>query len=130
MLITDGHHLPGDFVRTALAAKGSDQIIITSDSAPAAGLPPGDYDFFGTHTRLEADGRLHSPQTGTLAGSAATLLQCMNWLAGLELLDEAGLWAVGRDNPLRLLGLSLDSLPAGTVAWENGCFKSIFPGIL
>lgn len=123
MLITDGHHLPGDFVRTVMAAKGLRNTIVTSDVSPAGGLPPGEYEFFGVLTRLEVNGRLHSPQTGTLAGSAATMLQCMNWLASLEILDEAGLWAVGRDNPLRLLGLAPESLPGGPLQYTHGRFK-------
>lgn len=121
LLITDGHHLPADFVRTVLAVKGASHTIITSDAAPAAGLPPGEYEYFGTRTRLEPDGRLHSPQTGTLAGSAATMLQCMNWLAGLDLVDEGGLWNVGRDNALRLLGLEERSFP-GPVVWRGERF--------
>ena len=123
MLITDGHHLPGDFVRTVLAAKGVSRVIATSDVAPAGGLPPGEYEFFGTFTRLEANGRLHSPQTGTLAGSASTMLQCLNWLASLEVLDEGGLWAVGRDNPLRLLGLAPEALPPGLVRYSQNRFE-------
>jgi N-acetylglucosamine-6-phosphate deacetylase len=122
MLITDGHHLPADFVRAALAAKGIQRVIVTSDAAPAAGMPPGEYDLFGVQVRLEANGRLHSPVTGTLAGSAATMLDCMNWLAGLGALDEAGLWAVGRDNALRVLGLPLGSFPSGQVHYQHNRF--------
>jgi N-acetylglucosamine-6-phosphate deacetylase len=121
LLITDGHHLPADFVRTVLAVKGASRTVVTSDAAPAAGLPPGEYEFFGAKTRLEPDGLLHSPQTGTLAGSAATMLQCMNWLAGLDMLDEAGLWSVGRDNALRLLGLGAGPIP-GPIVWRGGRF--------
>jgi len=108
MLITDGHHLPPDVVRVALAAKGVGGVIVTSDSSPAAGLPPGDYEFFGTPARLEPDGRLHSPQSGTLAGSSAVLGECMAWLDGLNLLDGPGLRQVGRENALAALGLTLD----------------------
>ncbi len=105
MLITDGHHLPADFVRVALAVKGPAGVIVTSDASPAAGLPPGDYEFFGTPARLEPDGRLHSPLTGTLAGSSAALGDCLAWLQKQELLDQPGLLRVGRDNPLAALGL-------------------------
>jgi N-acetylglucosamine-6-phosphate deacetylase len=109
-------------VRTVLAVKGASRTVVTSDAAPAAGLPPGEYEFFGAKTRLEPDGRLHSPQTGTLAGSAATMLQCMNWLAGLDMLDEAGLWSVGRDNALRLLGLEAGPVQ-GPVFWHQERFE-------
>jgi N-acetylglucosamine-6-phosphate deacetylase len=105
MLITDGHHLPADFVRVALAVKGAGGLIVTSDSSPAAGLPPGDYEFFGTPARLEVDGRLHSPLTGTLAGSSLTLGECLAWLEKQRLLDPPALLLAGRDNPLAALGL-------------------------
>ncbi len=110
MLITDGHHLPPDFVRVVLAVKGPGRVIVTSDASPAAGLPPGDYEFFGTPARLETDGRLHSPQTGTLAGSSATLGECLAWLEKQNLLDGPGLRQVGRDNALAALGLNPDFL--------------------
>ncbi len=104
MLITDGRHLPADFVRVVLAVKGAQGVIITSDSSPAAGLPPGEYTFFGAPARLEPDGTLHNPQTGLLAGSSAVLAGCMAWLSGLGLLSEAELALVGRENALQVLG--------------------------
>jgi len=108
MLITDGHHLPPDFVRVVLALKGLGGVIVTSDASPAAGLPPGDYHFFGTPARLEPDGRLHSPQSGTLAGSSALLAGCLAWLEAQGLLDAPALRQVGRENALLALGLSPD----------------------
>jgi N-acetylglucosamine-6-phosphate deacetylase len=123
MLITDGHHLPAEFVQVALACKGAAGLVITSDSSPAAGLPPGEYEFFGTRAVLEPTGRLHSPQTGTLAGSSAVMLDCLNWLAGCTALTETELWAVGRLNPLRVLGLDESVLPpGGVVIFEHGQF--------
>lgn len=128
MLITDGHHLPPAFIRAVLAAKGSDRVVVTSDSAPAAGLTPGDYAFFGTRARLEAPapgavcGRLRNLERDTLAGSAATMIDCMNYLAGLDCMDEAALWWVGRDNPLAMLKLSTEDLPDGPVRFQDGRF--------
>ena len=123
MLITDGHHLPPELITVALAAKGTGRVIITSDSSPAAGCPPGEYTFFGTHALLEPSGRLRNLDSDTLAGSSATLLDCMNVLAGLGLLDETALWQVGRDNPLKILGKSLSALPPGLVAYVNNRFE-------
>jgi N-acetylglucosamine-6-phosphate deacetylase len=123
MLITDGHHLPPELMAVALAAKGPGRAIVTSDSSPAAGCPPGEYTFFGTHALLEPSGRLRNLDSDTLAGSSATLLDCMNVLAGLGLLDEAALWQVGRDNPLKILGKSLAVLPPGLVSFANHQFE-------
>ncbi|NLF39324.1 amidohydrolase family protein [bacterium] len=103
--ITDGHHLPDVYTITALRAKGIERFIVVSDSAPVAGMPPGEYECFHIKVVIEPSGRLHSPETGTLAGSSATMLQCINHLASLNLVDEAGLWRVGYSNPLALIGV-------------------------
>jgi len=123
MLITDGHHLPAELVAVALAAKGPGRVIITSDSSPAAGCPPGEYTFFGTRGLLEPSGRLRNLESDSLAGSSATLLDCMNVLAGLSLFDESALWQVGRDNPLKVLGKTASHLPPGRIAYINGRFE-------
>ena len=39
-----------------------------------------------------------------MAGSSATMLECMNYLASLNLLDEEQLLKVGFYNPLELIG--------------------------
>lgn len=122
MLITDGHHLPAELIAVALASKGSGRVIITSDSSPAAGCPPGEYTFFGTHALLEPSGRLRNLESDSLAGSSATLMDCMNVLAGLGLLDETALWQVGRDNPLKVLGKTTSDLPPGRISYINGRF--------
>lgn len=133
MLITDGHHLPPALIRAVLAAKGPEKVLVTSDAAPAAGLPPGDYAFFGTRARLEppapgaACGRLRNLERDTLAGSAATMIDCMNHLAGLNVLDESALWQVGRDNPLAILGLRREDLPDGPVRFGGGRFSLSSP---
>jgi len=123
MLITDGHHLPPELIAVALAAKGPGRVIVTSDSSPAAGCSPGEYTFFGTHALLEPSGRLRNLESDTLAGSSASLLDCMNFLAALGLLDETALWQVGRDNPLKILGKSLSALPPGLVSYVNNRFE-------
>jgi N-acetylglucosamine-6-phosphate deacetylase len=114
MLITDGHHLPPAVIASFVAAKGAARVIVTSDSSPAAGLPPGDYEFFGARARLEPSGRLRNLERDTLAGSSATMLDCVNHLASLGLLDEAGLRRVAFDNPLSILGRDPASLPLET----------------
>jgi len=105
MLITDGHHLPADFVRVALRAKGVGNVIVTSDAAPIAGLPPGEYKFAGADVVSEPGGRIALKDGYSLAGSSATMEACIFWLRKLAVLSEAELMQVGRQNPLRLLGL-------------------------
>lgn len=109
-LITDGHHLPSPFIKVALRAKPLDKVVIISDAGPLAQMPVGIYDGFGKKIEVEPSGRLSCYGTGYLAGSHSTMIECMNFLASLNLLSEEELWQVGYTNPLRLLGKSPDSL--------------------
>lgn len=124
MLITDGHHLPSEVITAFLKAKGTDRIIVTSDVSPAAGCPPGEYLFFGSRVLLEPGGRLRNLEQDTLAGSASTMIDCMNYLANLALLSEDELWQVGRDNPLAILGKTQSDLRIqSNVLWNGKNFK-------
>lgn len=126
MFITDGHHLPADFIKAALRAKTAEKFIVVSDSAHLAGLPPGTYDFAGAKVNLATSGRISFADTPYLAGSSANMLQCMNHLASLKLLTETQLWQVGCDNSLRLLGKKtsiLDRLPGPQIAFKNNKFS-------
>jgi len=116
IFITDGHHLPADFIKVALRAKTVQRFVVVSDAAHLAGLPPGVYDFNGHPAVLAPDGRVGFKGTPYLAGSSATMLQCINFLAAQNLLSEADLWKVGHVNPLRLIGRRLGPQPAGAPA--------------
>ena len=96
-----------------------------SDASPPAGQPPGRYQLFEQELVLEESGLLWNPIEGHLAGSSSSMLECMNFLASLDLLDDAQLWQVGFDNPLRWIGAELDREnwgPWATVEFENGRF--------
>jgi len=123
MLITDGHHLPAETIAAFVSAKGPGRILVTSDIAPAAGLPAGEYSFFGSRVLLEPGGRLRNLEQDTLAGSASSMFECMNHLASLELLCEEDLWRAGRDLPLAVLGKTPADLPLpGNVNWNGHQF--------
>ena len=113
--VTDGHHVPPEFIKSAIRAKGVSRSIVVSDSVALAGMPPGDYDLRGKRLVLDTSGRLGLAGTPYLAGSAATMMQCMNHLASLGILTEDELWQVGRWNALKLLGID-----AATVAALEG----------
>ncbi len=107
MFITDGHHLPADLIAVALRSKGVERFIVTSDASPLAGMPPGNYTIFGgLEVEISKTGRISAPSTGGLAGSHASMLECMNHLAGLDLLSARELWQVGAGNALAALDLS------------------------
>jgi N-acetylglucosamine-6-phosphate deacetylase len=108
MLITDGHHLPSTFIRVVTRVKAPDHLIVTSDCAPIAGMPPGRYVTLGQEVLLEENGRLWNPVENHLVGSSSCLFDCMNHLSSLNVLTEEELWKAGCHNPLNLIGRTLD----------------------
>jgi N-acetylglucosamine-6-phosphate deacetylase len=105
MMITDGHHLPAEVIKTFVRAKGAERIIVVSDVSPIGGLGPGRYEALGNEVVLAESGRLYNPETGYMVGSSATMLECMNHLAGLGVMLAEGLVKAGFYNPLRLTGV-------------------------
>ena len=105
MIITDGHHLPPEVIRTILRVKGADKVIITSDAASVAGLPPGRYSSLGNNAILEENGLFHNPEKGCLVGSSASASVCMKYIASLGILTDEELDKVGYYNPLKAIGL-------------------------
>ncbi|HER34026.1 MAG TPA: N-acetylglucosamine-6-phosphate deacetylase [Halothiobacillaceae bacterium] len=120
MIITDGHHLPPPVIKTIVRTKGPARCIVVSDASPIAGLPPGRYRTLGNDVILEPGGRLYNPQTGYLVGSSATILDCMNHLASLNLLAGDALIAAGWTQPLALIGVDpADVRPRRTVTYDE-----------
>jgi len=109
-LITDGHHLPDSVIKSFIRAKGTARSVVISDCSPVAGCAPGEYKSLGNVARLEENGRLYNPQTGYLVGSSVTMLDCMNYLASLELLEPEELVQVGFENPLKLINMESGSV--------------------
>lgn len=105
MIITDGHHLPGELIKIILRVKGADKVIITSDASSLTGFPPGNYSTLGNESVLYPDGKLYNPVKQCLVGSASTVSACMKFLASLDILTDAELKKVGRDNALAILGM-------------------------
>jgi N-acetylglucosamine-6-phosphate deacetylase len=113
MIITDGHHLPSSMLKTIIRTKSPERCVVVSDAVSLAGLRAGQYELLGHQVVLEEAGRLNDLTTGYLAGSSATMLQCMNHLASLDLVDTDELFAMGFDNPLSLIGLDPGDVARG-----------------
>lgn len=113
MIITDSHHLPAGVVKIMIRAKGVKKIVVVSDASPLAGMPPGKYRTLGNLAILEKSGLLHNPEKQCLVGSSATMIQCMNFLASLDILSLDELITVGFTNPLRLIGLTPKAVKGG-----------------
>jgi N-acetylglucosamine-6-phosphate deacetylase len=73
MLITDGHHLPPEAIKTMVRAKGVEKTVVVSDASHLAGLPPGRYSTIDNEVVLEPSGLLHNPAKQCLVGSSATI---------------------------------------------------------
>jgi N-acetylglucosamine-6-phosphate deacetylase len=108
MIITDGHHLPPAMIKVIIRAKTPQRCILTSDASPLAGMPPGSYEALGQKAVLEPSGRLYNPDTGYLVGSSATLLDCVNYLASLNIVTPDEITEMAFHNPLRLLNIDPD----------------------
>jgi len=102
-LIVDGHHLDPLFVRTAWRALGPDRFLSVSDTTAALGLPDGPTRL-GDQDVVLADGTVRLLD-GTLAGSAASLLDCLRVLVAQTGCSVEEAVATATDTPLRLLGL-------------------------
>jgi N-acetylglucosamine-6-phosphate deacetylase len=102
-VIVDGHHLAPEFVRTAWRALGPTRFLSVSDTTAALGLPDGPTRL-GTQDVVLADGAVRLPD-GTLAGSAASLLNCLRILVATVECPVEEAVATATTTPLRLLGL-------------------------
>ncbi len=105
-VIADGFHLPDNVLRCFLAAKGMQSVVLTSDASGLAGCRAGEYDIHGVAVSVGTDRRISlAANPHLLAGSGASMLDCVNYLvrAGLagtaDAIDMAGVTAA------RVMGL-------------------------
>jgi N-acetylglucosamine-6-phosphate deacetylase len=68
--IVDYHHLPDEFLRRALAAKGTERSILVTDAAAPALCAPGPYMLGGVAVELRDDDRVTLRGGNRLAGSS------------------------------------------------------------
>ena len=102
MIITDGHHLPEQVIRCIINAKGMENVIVTSDASPLAGMPPGEYETLGNSVVLEENGKLHNPEKQCLVGSSSTLNDCIQHLKKLGFTQEE-IETLSSTNPKKLM---------------------------
>ena len=102
-LIVDGHHLDPLFVRTAWRALGPERFVSVSDTTAALGLPDG-RTRLGDQDVVVAAGTVRL-EDGTLAGSAASLADCLRVLVAQTGCTVPEAVATATSTPLALLGL-------------------------
>ena len=104
MFIPDGHHLPDTLLKLYLRAVPLERLVAVSDAQYPAGLKPGVYPVGGLDAVLEPDGLLWYPPRKCLVGATTPLGKCLDLLRARLGLTERECEAIGRDNPLRLIG--------------------------
>ena len=101
-VICDGHHLHPDFLRTAWRALGPGRFLSVSDTTAALGLPDG-ATRLGDQRVVVADGAVRLAD-GTLAGSAASVIDCLRVLRSATGCDLDDAVATATATPADLVG--------------------------
>jgi N-acetylglucosamine-6-phosphate deacetylase len=116
-LIVDGHHLPGEVVKTMIRAKTPARCVLVSDVSGLAGLPVGRHASSGGEVDILPDGRLVvAGQDQLLAGAGLPIgVGVVNTMrfAGVDLATAVELASV---NPARLMGKPCGGLRPGDPA--------------
>jgi N-acetylglucosamine-6-phosphate deacetylase len=114
-VIGDGQHVHPAALALLLKAKGSDRVILVSDSAPPAGLPDGEYSWGGQQLTVQS-GRCQL-EDGTLAGSYWGLDQGLRTMTQQLQLPITSALAAACLNPARSLQIKeIGCLAAGMAA--------------
>ena len=99
--IVDRHHLPEEFLRRAIAAKGIERSILVTDAVAPAMCARGTYSLGGVAVELREDGRVTLRGGERLAGSSLRMNQAIANVmarAGVSLSDAL---AMATTNPAR-----------------------------
>lgn len=80
-LIADGEHVHPAMCEQLVRVKGSSRTALTTDQTAAAGCPPGTFTLSGR--TVVSDGKVARLEDGTLAGSAATMLDLIRLMSRL-----------------------------------------------
>jgi N-acetylglucosamine-6-phosphate deacetylase len=102
--IADLHHVHPGAIKLLHKTKGSDKILLISDSMAAADLPDGDYTL-GTMDVKVKDRIARTIETGSLAGSTTNLLDCLKNMKEVLGLPLEEVWPMVSLNQAKLLDI-------------------------
>ncbi len=109
-VICDGIHIHPAAIRILYSLFGADRMILISDSMRACGLPDGEYELGGY--RISVKDKIARTETGALAGSTSTLLDCVK--KAIEFgICEADAFKMASETPAKMLGLNCGRLEVG-----------------
>jgi N-acetylglucosamine-6-phosphate deacetylase len=117
-LIADGHHLPVSVLRAMIRAKQVDRLVMTADTGPLAGLPPGTYPSWGQSFEVLPSGKIVIPGTPYLAGSGSALRDCVQHLLFHRLATESDVEKMASLTPRRFLQLPIPVFSVGS-PWKD-----------
>ena len=109
-LICDGVHVHPAMVRLLIKLYGTDRVVLISDAMRATGLGDGAYDF-GGQTITVTDGKAYT-EGGNLAGSTATLLDCVRCAISFGIPEEDAV-KMATAVPAELMGLNKGRIAVG-----------------
>lgn len=113
-MIADGSHLPDSVLRSFLAAKGTDNIVLTCDASGLAGCEAGSYSIHGVGVEVGEDKRICVADTpGLLAGSAASTLDCVSYLVRSGMTSLADAIDMAGQTAARVIGLERSNMRRG-----------------
>ena len=103
--IADGHHLPQDVLQVMLRTKGVGRSVLVSDSVALAGMAAGTYNTpVGGLVELRPDGKLCLVGSGLLAGSTASLAQCIRHVVRMTAIPLHDALTMATANPGHFAG--------------------------
>ncbi|SES99720.1 N-acetylglucosamine-6-phosphate deacetylase [[Clostridium] polysaccharolyticum] len=102
-LICDGNHLHPSVIRGAWKQYGRERIVLISDSTMATGLADGEYTLGGQSVYCK--GKKVTLRSGTLAGSASNLMDCVKYLCKELNFPLEDILPCATINPAKVLGL-------------------------
>jgi N-acetylglucosamine-6-phosphate deacetylase len=103
-LVTDGVHVAPEVVRMVFETVGPAHIALVSDAMAATGLGDGTY-LLGRLEVVVSDGTARLSSTGAIAGSTATLADCVRWSVEVAGVAEDDARRASTTTPARALGL-------------------------
>ena len=108
-VICDGIHVPKELLQLIIKIKGTDKVVLCTDSMRGAGMPDGTKSILGSLEKgqevIIEDGVAKMPDRTCFAGSVATtdrLVRTMHFLAGQPVTDSVRMLT---ENPAKLMGL-------------------------
>jgi len=117
-LIADGHHLPASVIKCMVRVKTSERVVLISDIAGLAGMPPGVHATTNQGmVEVRADGLARlAGQEHYLAGATLPLSAAIGTVLRAADVDLAAAIEMASGNPARVLGLPIGQLRLGCAA--------------